>query len=584
MLLPSAAAAQIGEQITRYRVSLDVQPDGDLVVVEQIDYDFAANDRHGIFRTIPYRYHYDDRYDRVMPIDEIRVSSPTGAPAGVDVSRESGTVTIRIGDPDRTISGRHRYVIEYRVRGALTPFEAHDELYWNAVGTEWSVPIHDVDVTVSGPGRIGRIACFRGPDQSTLPCASATRDGRQADFSDRGLFPFEGVTVAVGMRKGVIEPPPELILDERWSFGRAFTSDPSHLGVALAIGLLGVMGVVWMAWRRGRDREVRGSLVDVTFGTADGTDQPVRFGSRLEAPVEYTPPDGLRPGQVGTLVDEVAQPVDVSATIVDLAVRGHLRIEEVQHPGLFRKGDWRLVRLERADEDLLAYERRLLDALFRDDPQEVQLSDLRNEFAARLQSVQSSLYDDVVARGWFVRRPDRVRTFWYAIGIAGLVLGTGLAVVLAAFTRYGWVGVALVVVALVLLASAKRMPRRTPAGRAALRRVIGFRRFILESDEPERARFAERKNLFSEYLPYAIVFGAVDRWADAFGDLADQPSEVSWYRGTTPLVYHDLGRSIDDFNVVTAGTLTSTPAGSGGSGFSGGSSGGGGGGGGGGSW
>jgi uncharacterized membrane protein len=111
--------------------------------------------------------------------------------------------------------------------------------------------------------------------------------------------------------------------------------------------------------------------------------------------------------------------------------------------------------------------------------------------------------------------------------------------------------------------------------------VLGFRRFITES-EKERARFAERTNLFSEYLPYAIVFGCTERWAKAFSGLQNEPP--TWYVGSGMYYPHTFAHSIDGFAVTTSGTITSTPSGSGSSGFSGGSSGGGGGGGGGGSW
>ena len=80
------------------------------------------------------------------------------------------------------------------------------------------------------------------------------------------------------------------------------------------------------------------------------------------------PPDGLRPGQVGTLVDFKANPLDVTATIVDLAVRGYLRIEELSEAGLLRKGDWKLTRMKEDDAELMPYEQKLLDGLFRDDP------------------------------------------------------------------------------------------------------------------------------------------------------------------------------------------------------------------------
>jgi uncharacterized membrane protein len=152
-----------------------------------------------------------------------------------------------------------------------------------------------------------------------------------------------------------------------------------------------------------------------------------------------------------------------------------------------------------------------------------------------------------------------------------------VAVVLAAFTRAGLIGIPLVVGGGLLLAGAKYMPRRTARGTGVLRRCEGFRRFIDES-EKERARFAEQQHLFSEYLPYAIVFGATEKWARTFAGLEGQLTEPSWYGGSGSFTPVGFSHSIDGFAVTTAGTIASTPSGSGGS------SGGGGGGGGGGSW
>src|SRR4029077_3207354 len=44
----------------------------------------------------------------------------------------------------------------------------------------------------------------------------------------------------------------------------------------------------------------------------------------------YEPPAGLSPAEVGTVLDESADLSDLTATIVDLAVHGFLRIEEVE--------------------------------------------------------------------------------------------------------------------------------------------------------------------------------------------------------------------------------------------------------------
>ena len=580
----SPAAAQPGrERITAYDVDIRVEAPGSILVTETIDYDFASNERHGIYRDVPVRLGWDSRYERIYPLKVLSVEGSPGTPDEYKTETAGNYKRIRIGDPDRTISGAHRYTIVYRVDSALSGFEDHDELYWNAVGTEWRVPVERARVRVTTPAEISQVACFGGGSGSRLPCSAADEAGSVATFAQDGLAAGEGVTVVVGFAKGAV-PPPTPVLDERWSITRAFSLTPATVATSLALLAAVVVGVACLAWRTGRDRRFAGSPVDVAYAT-DGQEEavPPSFGpfGAEETPVEFVPPDGLRPGQVGTLVDESANTLDVTATIVDLAVRGYLRIDEIPKKGWLGKPDWTLTRLE-AGDDLRHYERALLDGLFQDGS-EVKLSSLRNTFVTRLKRVQDALYDDAVEQGWFLSRPDRVRTLWRVVGVVALVLALGLLVLLAAFTHAALVAVPLVVGALVLLAAARRMPRRTAKGTGVLRRAAGFRRFILES-EKDRARFAEQQHLFSEYLPYAIVFGATDKWARAFAGIDDELPEQGWYGGSRAFTASSFSNPIDGFAVTTAGTITSTPAGSGSSGFSGGSSGGGGGGGGGGSW
>ena len=224
----------------------------------------------------------------------------------------------------------------------------------------------------------------------------------------------------------------------------------------------------------------------------------------------------------------------------------------------------------------------LLDALCAGPGVSVELSTLKNHFHEKLVKVESALYDDAVRRGWFLRRPDRARQFWHGMGTLAVLGGAGVTVLLAWRTTFGLLGLAFVVAGLALSTCAHLMPRRTPKGTGTTRRVLGFRRFIVESEQ-DRAKFAEQANLFSEYLPYAIVFGVVDKWARTFEGLAAEP-DTSWYRSNQPFNALAFGHAVNGFAVSSVGTLQSTPAGSGGSGFSGGGVGGGGGGGGGGSW
>jgi uncharacterized protein (TIGR04222 family) len=586
LALPAAGPswAQAAESIRRYDVAIRILDDGSVRFTETIEYDFGSTDHHGIFRDIPTRLHVDDTYDRIYPLDVESVSATGGASADHQTEDAgNGKTRIRIGDADETVTGRHTYTIVYVVRGALNGFADHDELYWNAIGDDWAVPIARASATVAAPEAITRIACYRGYVGSTEPCRSAQIDGSgAAAFAERDLLPYEAMTVVAALPKGAV-PQPRPILEERWTLGRAFTLSPGTGTAAVGVLVLGVGAFVLLAWRRGRDRRFVGSPVDQVMGNPDGRDQAVPLlEGDASAPVEFAPPDELRPGQVGTLVDERANTLDVTATIVDLAGRGFLMIRELPKEGWFAKPDWEFVRLEKPQQELLPYERTLLDGLFRDG-NEATLSSLRTTFAERLQKVVDELYRDSVQRGWFRDRPDKVRTRWVAIGVGALVLASGLTFVLARWTRFGLVGIAAVIVGIVFLAGASRMPSRTAKGTAMLRRIRGFRT-VIEKADTHLSRWAEQEHVFTRFLPYAIVFGVTEKWAEAFERLGAPAQDTSWYVSSRPFVYADFGRALDGFTVAASGTIASTPSGSGSSGFSGGSSGGGGGGGGGGSW
>ncbi len=350
-------------------------------------------------------------------------------------------------------------------------------------------------------------------------------------------------------------------------------------------------GALLIGYLVGRDRRYVGILPGLTPEADDPNVQerkPLVGGPPVS--VEFTPPGDLRPGQVGTLIDEQANTVDVTATIVDFAVRRHLRIEEV--PGARpRDRDWKLVKLTAGDPKFLPYERRLFDALFEGGKQEVLLSDLKFHFATELAVAQRALYADMVAQGWYRQSPQRTRQASYALAIVALVVAVGITGLLAAFTHLALLGLGLIVGAIVLLAVAGKFPARTGRGSAALARVQGFRLYVATA-ETDQIAFQEREQIFSRYLPYAMVFGLVDRWAGVFKDLAAPGSSgLYWYAGAPNWSMLYFAQSIGAFTTTTTGTIASTmPTSSsgsgvfGGSGFGGGFSGGGGGGGGGGSW
>jgi hypothetical protein len=317
LAIPAAPSqAQTAESVRSYDVDLRIEPTGTLLVTERIAYDFGANDRHGILRDLPVRFRYDDRYDRVYPVHVLGVSGSPGTPDQYKVENVDSTLRIRIGDPDRTITGGRGYTIVYRVEGTLNGFADHDELYWNAVGTQWEVPIEHAAVTVGAPAAISRVACYAGPLGATTPCAASRMDGRTASFAGTNLSGHEGVTVVVGFPTGVV-PAPRPILDERWSLARAFSATPGAL--ELAGGALAVLLVLWwLLGVTGRDRRPA---------------NPAPEGLMAES----TPPEGIRPAQAGLLVDEVVRPVAASGGSSSVRLRSATPAMPVRWTGRGRR-------------------------------------------------------------------------------------------------------------------------------------------------------------------------------------------------------------------------------------------------------
>jgi hypothetical protein len=587
-------------------------------VKETIAYDFAGSAyKHGIWRKILDDFPYDDQHHRVYPITNVDVTSPD---ASADTETEDGSAFgIKIGDKDETVSGVKHYVISYDVGGVVNSFSDHQELYWNAIGTEWSVPVASAKVIVEGPAGIQKVACFAGFQGSTNPCASQLFTGDRATFTARNLQPSQAMSVVASFPAKTF-PNAAPILREPWSVTRAFSALPLQAGTAVVALLALIAGAVRLMLRHGRDEQYLGQIPGLApgLGQQENVQRRPVFG-RTPVAVQFQPPKGMRPGQLGTLIDEQANVVDVTATIVDLAVRGLLRIEEIQQPGFFRGGDWKLVRL-RSDapaepqrpaygkdqtmydaetarpsspDGLYGYEATLLNAIFAG-REEVLLSDLKQTFRSDLQKVQNLLYADVTEHGWFRGNPNSVRRRWQFLGLLAIAAGAGLTYLLARWTSFGLTGLAVVLAGVVLLAMSPRMPARTAKGTAALSQARGFRMY-LETAEAEQLRFEEGEDLFSRYLPYAIVFGVAERWAKVFARLAASGAAVAtptWYVSSNPAFYgggfdyNGFGGSMDSFANVTSGSLAAaTPSSSGSSGFGGGGfSGGGGGGGGGGSW
>jgi uncharacterized membrane protein YgcG len=599
---PSGARAQTGTGwITSYNTGIAIQRDGSILVTERIVYNFGSNQRHGIIREIPVRLGYNGSYDRIYRVDVRSVRSPD-APDQYTVDNNGSYVSIRIGDPNRTVTGKHTYLLTYRVRGSLNAFADHDELYWNAVGNQWDVPIDQATVRVTAPVALTRAACFAGPSGATTSCqqagiANGVASFTQAGFGQQaGLGPYQGLTVVVAIPKGAVASPRPL-LQQRWTVQQAFAVTPVSAGAAGGLlAVLALLGAVVLVKRR--DRRSTLAAAHLPGETPEPAGEAMPLPAPGEPAMQSAPPENVRPGQAGTLLDGVANPRDATGTIVDLAIRGYLRIEDA--PLGQASADWQVVRLDKTG-GLLDYEQILLDGLFEGATTGIGapttlLSGLSPAFAGTLIRAQNALYTDVAKRGWFTARPDRVRRLWLITGCALFITGVVGTVVAAANSHLGLIPIPLALAGLVLIGCARWMPVRTAKGTELARRLLGFRRY-LTTQATGQTHPAGQVDLLNDHLPYAIVFGCTKQWADVTGSLADAGPAPSWYRSSAPYrpgSLSSLAQSGHYFSpmhqfATTANnwiaTHSAASGGSGSSGFSGGGfSGGGGGGGGGGSW
>jgi uncharacterized membrane protein YgcG len=586
---PLPAAAASGDQIDSFTINYNVATSGVVKVEETIVYRFGSDSgRHGIERYFVTREPYDETQDAVYEVANISVTSPD------DVATQFSTRTdeakggreeqmrLRIGDPNETISApTATYVISYDLTGAMRTFSDYDEFYWDATGLDWQAAIKSVKITATVPGGAQDVSCFSGAAQSTQTC-KASMSGGKATFSASNLAEGEGVTVGVKIKSGqVADNAPHLEPD-----GSKLTSSQKVLIGAAGVAGLGItvgspiVGVMW--WRKnGRDRRYAG-LAPGTVPLPGQTAEVVASDPDLPIPVAFSPPP-IPVAEAGLLLDGQVDARETAATIIDLAVRGALRVESSSD------NDFQVTlldpRLASAPHEMV-----LLTALFDGEPPGA-ARDLssRGSLLSAHQQMQASVRNQVAARGWFTKVPSSAAA--HGIGFGGIVFA-----VIAAFTLGAWVLWILVpllpVIITVLVIRAKlRRGQRTAEGRAMCDQVEGFKTYLATA-EADQLRFEEGEDIFSKYLPWAIAFELADRWAKVCADLVamGRLPDVTpyWYIGN----YH-LGAFNAAF-ITSSLTSAATPvpsSGSGGTGFGGGSSfggggfsGGGGGGGGGGSW
>lgn len=569
LFLPlTAARAEEGWKIDSFDSRIVVEEAGTVSITETIAVDFANLSKHGIYRDIPVTYTNADGSYLYTKVDVLSVLQD-GSSATYTTTAYNGYLQLKIGDADTTISGGHTYAISYRATGILKAYESYDELYWNVTGNNWDVPISRASASIALPKEgIIQTACYYGEAGATTECTSSA-SGATARFErNDALQPGEGMTVALGYTSGMV---PLLTVDTDQGNSGSPVSKASGEGMMVGFFISLAAGIVVLRKnyvQHGRDARVHGRL------------------SNVVAP-EYEAPLGLRPAEIGLIIDERADTLDISSSIVDLAVRGYLTITEVPKKGWFGGTDYQLSRTSKPLGDLKDYERELAFSLFKAG-ETILISSLTNTFYTDLASIKQKLYSEITSQGFFAEDPNKVRNRWVLLGI-----GSGIAgfIVMYVGELFGdlfhghangvisGIGITLLVLAIPVAIMSRFMPARTEKGRDAFEKIRGYKMF-LSATEKYRQPYFESQNFFMDVLPYAMVFGVTAKLASSFARMGIVPPAPAWYVGTHPFNPTIFGNDLTIFSKSLSSAMASTPrsSGSGGGGFSGGGFGGGGGG------
>ena len=523
--------------IDSYSTLIEIRENGSIVIEETITANFSDDAHHGIYRIIPNKIGDERlRFDLISITDENGTAIPFTITSGFD-----GT-TYATGNSDILIQEPTTYIIKYEVENGLSFFEDHDEIYWNTVGSDWQTEILSASAKIILPESITATdeldaVCYTGSqDDTEQNCTWQNTSANTIEFATtKPLNPYEALTIAIKFPLGhVSEPIEELwILQDFWP----------------AILPLIVFVILFKRWKKyGRDEKIE-------------TITP-----------EYKPVKELSPAEVSFIAYEKITAKDISATLIDLAIRKYLKIEETKDEilGIFKFRNYTLYRLKKAEETTLRpFEKLLIEKLFEEKGQ-INLSDLKNKFYKHINGIRKEIINSVVEKKIFEKNPVTAKTIQLVVG--GIIAGTGFSFI-GGIESETWkfvLGFSIMTCGILTMIFGYYMSKKTIEGNEFYKKILGLKMYI-ETAEKDRIQLHEKEKHFEELLPYAMVFMQTNHWAKQFEDI--YPAPPSWYVSTGLTTEHfsmmEFTSNMDHAMSSISTALSSRPKGSAGGGGSG---------------
>ena len=533
--------------ISKFNSNIHVEEDGSARVEEQITFVFNGI-YQGIYRDLPVDYPgpSGSNYTLFMKVDSI--TDESGSKLKFEKKTSNGFLHLKIYVPGAVDTTR-TVNIEYSVANGTRFFEDHDEFYWNVTGNDWPVQIEQAAATIYFPAEASgklKAQAFEGIYGSSQH-ASASVMASSATVESRDALPMRGgLTADIYIEKGVLHQPSALA-----RFFRFVRSNPA---LTLPLWAFAVMFPMW--WMKGRDPDPGMSV----------------------APM-YEPPEKMGPAEVGTLIDGSVDPRDITSVLVDMAVRGYVKIVETQHKGFLsstKDYEFHLLKDQGDWKGLTDYERAMLQQVFAGG-QVTLLSNLTNHFYTALPMIKTEIMSALKAKGMYTVDPDSAAGY---LGLGFLIVALpyaalqvmGVADFLSSIPMA--IGCGLIAVGIILIIG-KQLTATSLKGARTQVQIKGFQEFMNRVDADRLKRMPP--DTFEKFLPYAMALGVEHRWAKAFEGIIQNPP--TWYQGYGPSPSFStfyFVNSLGSMATTASSTFVSAPrASSSGSGWSGGGGGGG---------
>lgn len=486
-------------RIADFKDDIVIQKDGTTTVHEEITLVFVGSFQ-GIHRTIPIEYPGPTGTNYTLFLDVKGVTDESGQKLRYESHSSGPNRDLKIYIPGAEDATR-TVVINYTLRNSVRYFPDHDEFYWNVTGNDWPVPIDHASANVQFPEDASgslRAQAFTGVYGSVDKDATSNVQGTEASFETNNPLPMRGgLTIDIYVPKGILREPS--------GFTRIMWFLESNSIIFLPPITLIVMGLLW--WYKGRDPDP----------------------GRSVAPM-YEPPAGMSPAESGALLGDEVHPRDITSTLVDLAVRGFVKIEEVDNKGLvFHHTDYvfHLLQDRRDWRGLAPHERVMLENVFIGSDTQTNLSSLKNRFYTTIPVIRTDIMSSLKQKGMYSVDPESAGAYSVGGAIASaapfaIIQVTKIADIFSSIPVFA---VCALISAIIWWLFARVMTAKTVKGVQTKVAVLGFQEFMNRVDK-DRLRTMP-PNTFEKFLPYAMALGVEHQWATAFAGLIQNPP--TWY-------------------------------------------------------